>query len=218
MATDFRIVVLISGRGTNLKSLIEAAQHYKIAQVISNKSAAPGLAIAAARGIPTSVITRDEYRSLDEQKEAILQAVRSARPDLVVLAGFMQILPPTFVDIFQDRIVNIHPSLLPKFVGLDTHARALAAGERVHGCTAHLVDSGLDSGAIIAQAAVRVDANDTAESLGAKVLEREHDLYPWVINAFAQGQILTNRGNLSFSEGLITEAQMFGFSVGSPPR
>ncbi|MFM1847571.1 MAG: hypothetical protein RL417_1045, partial [Pseudomonadota bacterium] len=185
MSIDFRIVVLISGRGSNLHSLLAAAQRYRITRVISNKEEAPGLAIAARANIPTASITRARYPTLDAQKSAILEAVARESPDLVVLAGFMQILAPDFVSTFRRRILNIHPSLLPKFVGLDTHSRAIAAREHEHGCSVHLVDLGLDSGEVIAQATVPILPHDTPESLGARVLEREHKLYPWVVNSVA---------------------------------
>lgn len=215
MSFDFRIVVLISGRGTNLKSLIAEAQHYRIVRVISNKGDAPGLAIARESEIPTAIHPRSDFTSLDAQKEAILAACRQESPDLVVLAGFMQIIPPEFLAAFPRRVINIHPALLPKFVGLDTHARALAAGETEHGCTVHLVDNGVDTGEILAQAKIPIVPGETAEALGARVLEREHMLYPWAINAIARGDVNLERTPALFSPLAREQSDAAGFTLGA---
>ncbi len=215
MSADFRIVVLISGRGTNLKSLIDGAQHYGIVRVISNKEDAPGLAVATQAGIPNTAYPRSRFSSLDAQKEAILDGTVHESPDLVVLAGFMQIIPPEFITAFPRRIINIHPALLPKFVGLDTHARALAAKETEHGCTVHLVDIGVDTGEILAQARLPIVPGDDAASLGARVLEHEHALYPWVVNTIARGDINLNPTPAIFSSAAEQQGRARGFTLGA---
>lgn len=215
MSNDFRIVVLLSGRGSNFKSLLEAAQHYKIVRVISNNADAGGLAIATDAGIPTRVVSRQAHPTLAAQKAEILRVAASAAPDLVVLAGFMQIIAPDFLAEFPRRVINIHPALLPKFAGLDTHARAISAGETEHGCTVHLVDSGIDTGETIAQATVPVAPDDTAETLGARVLVREHALFPWVVTTIARGDIALGTTPVTFSAAAREGAKARGFRL--PP-
>ncbi len=184
--------VLISGRGTNMAALLEAAASpsypARIALVLANKADAAGLDRARAAGIPTAIV---ESRLFKGDREAFEQAMEVilAQHDirLVALAGFMRVLTEGFVDRWRDRLINIHPSLLPSFKGLDTHARALAAGVRLHGCTVHLVRSGVDEGPILAQAAVPVLEGDTEASLAARVLAEEHRLYPAALAWLAGG-------------------------------
>jgi phosphoribosylglycinamide formyltransferase-1 len=167
------IVILISGRGSNMQAILEARLPVKIAAVISSNPNAPGLEIARQHGIPGS------------------------NPDLVVLAGFMRILTPNFVNDYNGRLINIHPSLLPAFTGLNTHARALTEGVKIHGCSVHFVTPNLDKGPIIVQAAVPVLPGDTEETLGARVLEQEHKIYPQAIRWFAEDRLtVTLDGNV----------------------
>jgi phosphoribosylglycinamide formyltransferase 1 len=194
-----RVAVLISGRGSNMAALLEAAAEpnypAEIALVLSNRADAAGLAHAAARGVPTAVVesrgrTRTDF-------EAALQAVLvEHRINLVALAGFMRVLTEGFVAAWAGRMVNIHPSLLPAFPGLDTHERALAAGVRLHGCTVHLVTPGVDEGPIIAQAAVPVRPDDTAGALAARVLAEEHRLYPAALAWLASGRVRLEGGRV----------------------
>jgi phosphoribosylglycinamide formyltransferase-1 len=177
-----RTAILISGRGSNMAALIAAARApdfpAEIALVLSNKSAAPGLALAKQAGIATAAVDHKIYAGRDEFEGSMQAVLDINRIDLICLAGFMRILSAPFVTRWRGRIINIHPSLLPAFRGLDTHARAIAAGARVHGCTVHFVEPELDSGPVIAQASVPVRDDDTPESLGARVLAEEHKLYP----------------------------------------
>ena len=180
------IVILISGRGSNMAAIVQAAQkeHWRdklgvcVACVISNRAGAEGLATAQASGVATQVVDHKAYASREAFDAALQLAIESYRPVLVVLAGFMRILTPGFVANFRGRLVNIHPSLLPAFTGLDTHQRAIAAGCKVAGTTVHFVTSELDHGRIVAQAVVPVLPGDTAATLAARVLSQEHVLYP----------------------------------------
>jgi phosphoribosylglycinamide formyltransferase-1 len=189
-----RVAILISGRGSNMVALIEAAkdQSYpaEIALVVSNEPAAEGLKRAAAAGIPTAVV---DHRPFGRDREAFERALQSAleahNVELVCLAGFMRILTPWFVKQWQGRLLNIHPALLPAFKGLDTHARALAAGVKQHGATVHFVVPEMDSGPIIAQGAVPVRDGETKATLAARVLEIEHEIYPQALKLVAEGRV-----------------------------
>lgn len=186
------IVVLISGGGTNLQSIIDAAQAdlpVEIRAVISNRAGAFGLERARRAGIPTAVLDHREHPSREAYDQALMACIDSYAPELVVLAGFMRILSDAFVEHYTGRLFNIHPSLLPKFRGLDTHARALEAGEREHGATVHFVTPELDAGPIIIQARVPVEPTDSPESLAARVLAQEHRIYPQAIRWFAEGRL-----------------------------
>ncbi len=183
MADRARVAVLISGRGSNMTALIEAARDpdypATVALVLSNEPEAAGLRIAADAGIPTMAIDhRPHGRDREAHERAIDAALRQADIGLVCLAGYMRLLTPWLVGRWQGRMLNIHPSLLPAFPGLHTHERALAAGVRVHGCTVHLVTEVMDQGPIIGQAAITVRADDTTETLAGRVLAQEHVLYP----------------------------------------
>jgi len=186
------VAVLISGRGSNLRALIEAAARpdypARIALVVSNVAGAPGLAFAAAAQIPTVTVPHRDFGGDRETHErAVDAALREAGVELVCLAGYMRLLSPFLVRAWAGRMINIHPSLLPAFPGLDTHARALAAGVRLHGCTVHHVTEAMDEGPIIAQAAVPVLPGDTEATLSARVLSAEHRLYPAALAAVAAG-------------------------------
>lgn len=188
------VVVLISGRGSNLGAIVAADLPVRISAVISNRANAGGLAIAAANGIATAVIPHGDYPSREAFDAALAAAIDAHAPDLLVLAGFLRILTPAFVARYAGRMINIHPSLLPSFTGLDTHRRALAAGVKVHGCTVHFVTPELDHGPIIAQAAVPVLNNDTESSLAARVLAEEHRILPQAIRWHAEGRLVIDKG------------------------
>lgn len=187
------IVVLISGNGTNLQALIDAIEAgtlpARIALVISNRPDARGLERARRHQIPTQVIDHTHYPSREQFDQALQAAIEVHEPRLVVLAGFMRILTDAFVRHFTGRLVNIHPSLLPKFKGLNTHARAIEAGEREHGCSVHFVTPELDAGAVIGQARVSIAPDDTPESLALKVQRLEHRLYPACVGLFCNGAL-----------------------------
>src|SRR3954468_18435809 len=179
------VVALISGRGSNMQALLDAG--IPLAAVISNRKDAAGLSVAQARGVPTRGVEHRSFESRQAFDVALASEIDAFHPDLVVLAGFMRILTPAFVDRYAGRLVNIHPSLLPEFPGLDTHARALAAGAKQHGCTVHLVTAELDHGPIVIQAEVLVQKDDDARTLGARVLSREHVIYPRAVRWFLDG-------------------------------
>jgi phosphoribosylglycinamide formyltransferase 1 len=182
------VVVLISGRGSNLQAMLEAG--IPVSAVISNRADAAGLQLAARRGIPTAVVEHGRYPTREAFDAALAGEIDRHAPHLVALAGFMRVLTPAFVARYAGRLINIHPSLLPAFPGLDTHARALAAGATTHGCTVHFVTEQLDHGPIIAQASVPVLPDDTPESLAARVLAEEHVLYPRAIRWFLDGRLV----------------------------
>jgi phosphoribosylglycinamide formyltransferase-1 len=184
-----RIVILISGRGSNMEALINADLPAAVAAVISNNPAAGGLVMARRRGVTSAVIDHRAFSNRPAFDAALAREIDSHQPDLVVLAGFMRVLTETFVDHYRGRMLNIHPSLLPAFPGLDTHRRALEAGVRIHGCTVHFVTHALDSGPIVVQAAVPVQAGDTEERLAARVLAQEHRIYPQAARWLAQGRV-----------------------------
>ncbi|MFN2310095.1 MAG: phosphoribosylglycinamide formyltransferase [Gammaproteobacteria bacterium] len=187
------IVILISGRGSNMQAILAQAARGELAvdirAVISNRPDAPGLAAARAAGVPTEVIDHRGHASRDSYDHALQTAIDAYAPALVVLAGFMRILTPGFVRHYAGRLINIHPSLLPAFRGLDTHQRALAAGAQEHGASVHFVTEELDGGPVIAQAVVPVHPGECADSLAARVLDTEHRLYPAVIGWFAAGRL-----------------------------
>ncbi len=177
-----KLVILISGRGSNMVSIMAAIAtgrlNADIVAVISNRADAAGLTAAAADGIATAVVDHTEFESRDAFDRVLADTVDRFKPDLVVLAGFMRILTADFVTHFNGKLLNIHPSLLPKFKGLDTHQRAIDANELEHGATVHFVTAELDGGPIVLQATVPVLANDDASTLAKRVLEQEHQLYP----------------------------------------
>jgi len=190
--TKLRVGVLISGRGSNLQALLDAcrdpATNAEIRLVVSNVATAAGLARAAAAGVPTAVVDHRRYADRERFDAEIDRELRAAGVELVCLAGFMRILSDGFVDRWRDRLINIHPSLLPAFRGLDTHARAIAAGVRAAGCTVHFVRRELDTGPILVQAAVPVLPGDTPERLAERVLAAEHRAYPLALRLLATGR------------------------------
>jgi len=185
------VVVLISGNGNNLQALIDASSNsgYTISHVISNNPDAFGLERAQRCGIASTVLNHRDFGTRGEFDGALQQAIDDQNPDLVVLAGFMRILGPEIVNNFSGRMLNIHPSLLPKYPGINTHQRVLDAGDREHGATVHFVTEELDGGPLIAQGRILVNANDTAQELAARVLIREQQLYPTVVTWFASGRL-----------------------------
>lgn len=193
------VVVLISGRGSNMQALVAAG--LPVAAVISNRPDAAGLAFAAARGIPTRVVDHEAYAGREPFDAALAEAIDAYAPRLVVLAGFMRILTAGFVTRYAGRLLNIHPSLLPAFPGLDTHARALAAGVKAHGCTVHFVTPELDHGPIVIQAVVPVRSGDDADALAARVLAQEHVVYPRAVQWFLDGRLSVAEGVVAVSGG-----------------
>lgn len=186
-----RIVILISGRGSNMQAIQQActdeAWDARVAAVISSRGDAPGLDIARAQGIATAVVEQREYPERESFDAALMQAVDAHAPDLLLLAGFMRILTTAFVHHYDGRLLNIHPSLLPAFAGLHTHSRVIAAGCKLSGATVHFVTPEVDHGPIIAQAVVPVLPGDTDATLAARVLAREHVLYPRAVRWWLQG-------------------------------
>ncbi|MFC5353935.1 phosphoribosylglycinamide formyltransferase [Azospirillum himalayense] len=197
-----KVGVLISGRGSNLQALIDACAApdfpAEIALVLSNKADAYGLERATAAGVPVAVVSHRDFPG-DKRafEEAMDTRLREAGVELVCLAGFMRLLSPWFVERWHDRMINIHPSLLPSFKGLDTHQRALDAGVRFHGCTVHYVRTEMDEGPIIAQAAVPVLPGDDADRLSARVLDAEHRLYPQALRLIAEGRARVEDGRVT---------------------
>ena len=194
------MVVLISGRGSNLTSLLNAATSgaipARIVGVISNRPDALGLQTAEVHGVPTCVIDHRGFAEREQFDVAVAAAIDGFAPDLVVLAGFMRILGQAFVRRYENRLINIHPSLLPAFPGLHTHRRALAEGVRIHGCTVHFVTSDLDHGPVIVQAAVPVLDDDDEATLAARVLVQEHQVYPLAVRWFAEGRLHLRNGRV----------------------
>ncbi len=187
-----RVAILISGRGSNMQSLVAAAREADfpalIAAVISNRPAAPGLAWAKSNGLHSIALDHAAYASREAFEGDLQKALEQAEIELIALAGFMRLMTPNFVDRWRDRMINIHPSLLPAYRGLNTHERALADGVRIAGCTVHFVRSEMDAGPIIAQAAVPVLTEDTPALLAARVLEAEHKIYPEALRLVASGR------------------------------
>jgi len=217
-----RTAILISGRGSNMAALLAAAADpaypAEVVLVLSNRAAAGGLAHAAAAGIPTAVVESRAHRGDRAGFEAAMEAVLAAHGvELVALAGFMRVLTEGFTTRWSGRLVNIHPSLLPAFPGLDTHARALAAGVRLHGCTVHLVTPGVDEGPILAQAAVPVLEGDTEASLAARVLVEEHRIYPAALGWVAAGRVRLVAGRASIAGAVAPEAALLNPLPIPPP-
>lgn len=184
-----KAVVLISGRGSNMQALLEAGLPVEFACVISNRPDAAGLAFASGRGVATAVVDHKAYPDRSGFDAALAAEIDRHAPDLVILAGFMRVLTDDFVRRYQGRMINIHPALLPAFPGLRTHERALAAGVKLHGCTVHFVTPEVDVGPIIAQAAVPVLADDTPDTLAARVLRQEHRIFPQAVAWIAAGRV-----------------------------
>jgi phosphoribosylglycinamide formyltransferase-1 len=191
--TRKRVAILISGRGSNMSALIEAARApdypAEIVGVLSNRAAAGGLAIAHAEGIATASLAQSRFPSREMFEDTMTQVLESWEAEVVCLAGFMRILGEDFVNHWAGRMINIHPSLLPAYRGLDTHARALADGATVHGCSVHFVTPGLDEGPVILQAEVPVLPGDTPDTLSARVLVQEHRIYPEALAMLCRGEV-----------------------------
>ena len=201
-----RFVVLISGQGTNLREIVRTCRARQVpaefVKVISNQADAPGLQWAREHGIETDVLSHKDFGTREAFDAALATRIQSCRPDYVILAGFMRILTEGFVRQFENRMVNIHPSLLPACTGLRTHARAIESGVGWHGCTVHFVTPELDHGPIIAQAALEIEQNDTADSLASRVQTLEHRLYPQVVEWLAQGRISLDQHNTVHVRGV----------------
>jgi phosphoribosylglycinamide formyltransferase 1 len=208
-----RTVILISGRGSNMMSLVEAARAADypadIVAVISNRPEAAGLAWAKAQGIATLVVDHKTFKSREAFEVELDKVLVASKPDIIALAGFMRIMTPGFVHRWQERMINIHPSLLPNFKGLHTHEQALAAGVKVAGCTVHFVRAEMDAGPIIAQAAVPVLSGDTADALGARVLAAEHKLYPAALRLLASGRVHVEGEKVTISEDVNDSGPLF---------
>lgn len=193
-----RVVVFISGGGSNMMALVAAAKAQDfpadIVGVISDKPDAGGLAKASAEGIATFAFPRKDYTSKEAHEEAIFAALDALSPDILCLAGYMRLLSGTFIQRYEGKMINIHPSLLPLFPGLHTHQRAIDAGMRIAGCTVHFVTEGMDEGPVIGQAAVPVLSGDTADTLAGRVLTVEHQLYPQALRLFAEGKVRMEGG------------------------
>ncbi len=192
-----KAVILISGRGSNMEALLKAGLPVEWAAVISNRPDAQGLAVASALGVATAVVDHRQFNGREPFDAALADEIDRHAPDLVILAGFMRVLTEGFVRHYQSRLINIHPALLPAFPGLHTHARALAAGVRVHGCTVHFVTPEVDVGPIVIQAAVPVLQDDDEARLSARVLAEEHRIFPLAVRWFAEGRLhLTQQGTV----------------------
>jgi phosphoribosylglycinamide formyltransferase-1 len=206
-----RVAVLISGRGSNLASLIEAATEpgypAEIVAVASNRPEAGGLARAAQAGIPAIALDHKTFPDRVAFERALDRALREHGADLLCLAGFMRVLTPWFIEQWPGKMLNIHPSLLPLFKGTHTHRQALEAGVRIHGCTVHFVTTDLDSGPIIAQAAVPVLVGDTEETLAARVLAEEHVIYPQALRLVCEGKAVLQDGRTVFRDATEPRAQ-----------
>jgi phosphoribosylglycinamide formyltransferase-1 len=212
------VVVLISGRGSNLQAILDEVRAdrlpVKIHAVISNNPEAPGLAPARAASLPTHVVNHRDYPDRAQFDQALMREIDAYAPELVVLAGFLRLLTPAFIKHYAGRLMNIHPSLLPQFPGLNTHARVLASGARVHGASVHFVTPDMDAGPIIIQAAVPVRPTDTPSSRAARVLEQEHRIYPLAIRWFAEGRLRLQDGQVLLDgavrpeQGLVSRAEL----------
>ncbi|MBT3172402.1 MAG: phosphoribosylglycinamide formyltransferase [Rhodospirillaceae bacterium] len=203
-AAQLKLAVLISGSGTNLQALIDACAEpdypARISLVIANKDDAGGLARAAKVNIATQIIRHKDFAEREAFDQALSDALEAADIDLICLAGFMRVLGATFVEHWKDRLINIHPALLPSFKGLHTHQRALEAGVRIAGCTVHYVRADVDVGPIIAQAAVPVLPGDNEDNLAARVLKQEHRLYPLAVELIARGLVHVENGRVRIEE------------------
>lgn len=211
------VAILISGRGSNMMSLVEAARdpNYpaEVILVISNRPEAPGLQWAAAQGLPTKVIDHKNYPNREDFDAALHEALVASGAEIVCCAGFMRLMTAGFVEKWSGRMLNIHPSLLPAFKGLDAQAQALAAGVKIAGCTVHFVEPEMDSGPIIAQAAVPVADDDTPDTLAARILSAEHKLYPHALRLVATGEARLEGRRVVVGGAVNQTAQLFSPSL-----
>jgi phosphoribosylglycinamide formyltransferase-1 len=206
------IVILISGRGSNMEALLKAKLPCRIAAVISNRADAAGLSIAKAHDIPTAVVEHRSYADRESFDTALAKSIDAFNPDFVALAGFMRILSAGFVARYLGKLINIHPSLLPTYGGLNTHARALHDGVKIHGCTVHFVTPDLDHGPIIIQAAVPVLRDDTEQTLAARVLREEHRIYAQAIHWLCQDKVILDEQG----HAILRHRKQSGFTLVSP--
>ncbi|WP_171057915.1 MULTISPECIES: phosphoribosylglycinamide formyltransferase [Acinetobacter] len=204
-----RIAVLVSGNGSNLQALIDTNLSGQIIGVLSNKADAYALQRAEDANIATAVISHKDFPTRESFDEAMHQQLIAWQIDLVILAGFMRILTPNFVSKWQGKMLNIHPSLLPFYKGVNTHQRVLNTGDRLHGCTVHFVTAELDAGQSIAQSAIQVSLNDTVESLAQRVHQLEHFIYPQVVQWFCTGQLTWQNGQAYFNQKPLTQPIQF---------
>jgi phosphoribosylglycinamide formyltransferase-1 len=217
MAAPMKVAVLISGRGSNLQALIDAFPKgadnpVEIVLVVSNRPDAQGLERAAKAGLKTEVVDHKSFASREDFDVAMDREIRAAGAEFVVLAGFMRLLTEGFINAWKDRMINIHPALLPSFKGLDTHRRALEAGVKFHGCTVHFVRHETDTGPIIGQAVVPVLPNDDEATLAARVLRAEHQLYPLTLRLIAQGEV-----RVEGEHAIVADAPEAGGMMFNPP-
>lgn len=203
------LVILISGRGTNMQALLEAEFQLDRITVISNNPHAEGLEFAIKYGVETIVLDHRSFPSRETFDTALAEKIDACQPKLVALAGFMRILSDPFVQRYQSRLINVHPSLLPAFPGLKTHARVLQEGIKIHGCTVHFVTSQLDHGPIVIQAAIPVLPNDTEETLAARVLQQEHRIYPQAVRWFMEDRIRIHENCVEIIDGCICETTLY---------
>lgn len=212
-----RTAILISGRGSNMQALVDAARAddypAEIVLIASNRPDAPGLEWANARGLPTVAIDHKRYATREAFEDALQKALEAAGTELVALAGFMRLMTPAFVERWRDRMINIHPSLLPSFKGLHTHERVLAAGVRITGCTVHFVRPEMDEGPIIGQAAVPVLSGDDPDTLAARVLAAEHRLYPAGLKLVASGRIRRDGEKIVISQDINSSSPIYSPSL-----
>ena len=204
-----RVVVLLSGRGSNFQAIAEAQLPIEIVAVISNRPHAAGLDYARSRGIPAIALDHTRHPDREAFDALLAEEIERHQPDLVVLAGYLRILSAEFIARFEGRLLNIHPSLLPMFPGLKTHERALAEGIKIHGCTVHFVTADLDHGPIVIQAAVPVRADDTPDTLAARVLAQEHRIYPQAVRWFAEGRLEINHGRVNLKDDPTSQSVLF---------
>lgn len=219
MAEPLKVAVLISGRGSNLQALIDAFPKgtdspVKIVLVLSNRPDAQGLERAAKAGLKTEVVDHKSFASREDFDVAMDREIRAAGAEFVILAGFMRLLTEGFINAWKNRMINIHPALLPSFKGLDTHRRALEAGVKFHGCTAHFVRHETDTGPIIAQAAVPVFPADDETALAARVLRAEHQLYPLALRLIAQGKVRVEGERAIVADAPAVDGIMFNPAIG----
>lgn len=205
-----RVVVLSSGRGSNLEAIIKGQKNYQVVGVVSDVPTANALNIAKDSGIPSLSLDGKELKK-EALTEPLIEATKSFSPDWIALAGFLRIVRPPFLDAFERKVLNVHPSLLPKYPGMRTHEEVLEVGEAIHGCTIHLVDEGIDTGKRIAQGIVPVYPKDSVYSLSDRVLAVEHILYPWVLNSIGSGDIRIEKNVVEISSPLREEARRAGF-------
>ncbi len=203
------LVILISGRGSNMQALLNADLNVDRMVVISNNPRAEGLQIAQQQGVETCVVDHRDFKDRQGFDEVLAEKIAEFQPKLVALAGFMRILSDNFVRRYQDRLINIHPSLLPSFPGLATHARALHEGVKIHGCTVHFVTPQLDHGPIIIQAAVAVLPEDTEASLAYRILQQEHRIFPQAVRWFMNDQVKVTGGAVQIAHTSVSQITLY---------